>query len=66
VYDKLCRSLQDKVAVAGVVVQSFSLDMLNYAPEISAAMLRRQQAKALVSFTFPAQLSYSTRLLYFF
>lgn len=41
-------SLQTRVNIAGVHIDSFSIDELSYAPEISRAMLKRQQADALV------------------
>ncbi|HAH09142.1 MAG TPA: hypothetical protein DCL48_03470, partial [Alphaproteobacteria bacterium] len=41
--------LQERVAVAGVVVDETKLSHLAYAPEIAGAMLRRQQAQAVVS-----------------
>jgi membrane protease subunit (stomatin/prohibitin family) len=40
--------LQEKVHVAGVLVESFELSDLSYAPEIAQVMLVRQQAKAMV------------------
>ena len=45
---ELCRTLQEKVHVAGVLVESFELSDLSYAPEIAQVMLVRQQAKAMV------------------
>eukprot|EP01136_Pigoraptor_vietnamica_P012404 Opistho-1_new@3997 len=48
VYARLRDVLQEKVSQAGIAVHSVQLDTLNYAPEIAAAMLKRQQAKALV------------------
>ena len=45
---ELCRSLQEKATVAGVLIESFDLADLSYAPEIAQVMLVRQQAKALV------------------
>ncbi|GAB0490329.1 hypothetical protein MMPV_001563 [Pyropia vietnamensis] len=41
--------LQERVDVAGVRILSFQLNELSYAPEIAQAMLRRQQADALVA-----------------
>jgi len=41
--------LQDKCTIAGAEVISVTLAELNYAPEIAAAMLKKQQAAALVS-----------------
>ncbi|CAN8062903.1 unnamed protein product [Agarophyton chilense] len=40
--------LQAKCAVAGVNIVTFSINELSYAPEIAQAMLKRQQAEALV------------------
>lgn len=45
---ELVRVLQPRVATAGVTIQSVSLNELNYAPEIAAAMLKKQAAQALV------------------
>ena len=41
--------LQERVAVAGVAVDEAKLSHLAYAPEIAGAMLRRQQAAAVLS-----------------
>jgi regulator of protease activity HflC (stomatin/prohibitin superfamily) len=41
--------LQDRVTVAGVVVDETKLTHLAYAPEIAGAMLRRQQAEAVLA-----------------
>lgn len=41
--------LQERVDVAGVRILSFQLNELSYAPEIAQAMLKRQQADALVA-----------------
>ena len=43
------KELQDRLAKAGVVVQEARLSHLAYAPEIAEAMLRRQQATAIVA-----------------
>eukprot|EP01137_Pigoraptor_chileana_P035480 Opistho-2@29561 len=48
VYARLRDVLQEKVIQAGITVHSVQLDALNYAPEIAGAMLKRQQAKALI------------------
>jgi len=40
--------LQEKVAIAGIYVKSVMLNELSYAVEIAAAMLKKQQAKAIV------------------
>jgi regulator of protease activity HflC (stomatin/prohibitin superfamily) len=45
----LCRELQDRVGKAGVVVDEARLTHLAYAPEIAQAMLRRQQAEAIIA-----------------
>ena len=41
--------LQDRLAKAGVVVEEARLTHLAYAPEIAQAMLRRQQAEAVIA-----------------
>jgi len=46
---ELCALLQERCAVAGVTIISYELADLQYAPEIAAGMLVRQQAAALVS-----------------
>jgi len=40
--------LQQRVSIAGVRIDTFCIDELYYTPEISRAMLKRQQADALV------------------
>jgi regulator of protease activity HflC (stomatin/prohibitin superfamily) len=40
--------LQERVAIAGVVVDEARLSHLAYAPEIASSMLRRQQAEAVL------------------
>ncbi len=45
----LREKLQDRVHVAGVVVDEAKLSHLAYAPEIASAMLRRQQAEAILA-----------------
>ncbi len=45
----LKEKLQDRVAVAGVVIDETTLSHLAYAPEIAGAMLRRQQAEAVLA-----------------
>jgi regulator of protease activity HflC (stomatin/prohibitin superfamily) len=45
----LCHELQDRVGKAGVVVEEARLTHLAYAPEIASAMLRRQQADAVIA-----------------
>lgn len=44
----MAKALQKEVEFAGVCVTSMALNELNYAPEIASAMLRKQQAGALV------------------
>lgn len=45
----LTRELQDRLQRAGVVVEEARLTHLAYAPEIAQAMLRRQQAEAVIA-----------------
>jgi regulator of protease activity HflC (stomatin/prohibitin superfamily) len=45
----LTRELQDRLAKAGVQVEEARLTHLAYAPEIAQAMLRRQQAEAVIA-----------------
>ncbi len=45
----LREKLQDRVSVAGVVIDETKLSHLAYAPEIAGAMLRRQQAEAVLA-----------------
>jgi regulator of protease activity HflC (stomatin/prohibitin superfamily) len=45
----LTRELQDRLAKAGVRVEEARLTHLAYAPEIAQAMLRRQQAEAVIA-----------------
>jgi hypothetical protein len=49
VADALCEELQARVNLAGVKVEEAKLTHLAYAPEIAGAMLRRQQAEAVIS-----------------
>lgn len=49
VADELQAELQDRVALAGVTVDECRLTHLAYAPEIAQAMLRRQQAEAVIA-----------------
>ncbi|MGA2139151.1 MAG: SPFH domain-containing protein [Verrucomicrobiia bacterium] len=44
----LRKELQDRLAKAGVAVEEARLTHLAYAPEIAQAMLRRQQAEAII------------------
>jgi regulator of protease activity HflC (stomatin/prohibitin superfamily) len=45
----LRQELQDRLQKAGVVVEEARLTHLAYAPEIASAMLRRQQAEAVIA-----------------
>jgi len=45
----LRRELQDRLSKAGVLVEESRLTHLAYAPEIAQAMLRRQQAEAVIA-----------------
>ena len=45
----LCSELQERVGKAGVVINEARLTHLAYAPEIANAMLRRQQAEAIIA-----------------
>ena len=47
--DKLTDELNDRLSIAGIEVIEARLNYLAYAPEIAAAMLRRQQADAIIS-----------------
>jgi regulator of protease activity HflC (stomatin/prohibitin superfamily) len=49
VADSLREELQVRVQLAGVKVEEAKLTHLAYAPEIAGAMLRRQQAEAVIS-----------------
>ena len=49
VSEELRRTLMADLVVAGVTVHSARLSHLAYAPEIASAMLRRQQAEAIIS-----------------
>ena len=46
--DKLKAEIQEKTEVAGLEIMEARITHLAYAPEIAAAMLQRQQAKATV------------------
>jgi len=48
VNQRMRMSLQPLMVLAGIEVTSMCLNDLSYAPEVAAAMLKRQQAKALV------------------
>ena len=45
----LRKELQERLDKAGVVVEETRLTQLSYAPEIAQAMLRRQQAEAVIA-----------------
>ncbi|HRD29334.1 MAG TPA: SPFH domain-containing protein [Caulobacter sp.] len=47
--ERLKVDLQDRVAVAGIAIDETHLMHLAYAPEIAGAMLRRQQAEAVIA-----------------
>ena len=49
VADELRKEIQERVAKAGVEVMEARISHLAYAPEIAAAMLRRQQAGAVIA-----------------
>jgi len=49
VNDALQRQVQERLAKAGVEVDEARLNHLAYAPEIAGAMLRRQQAEAIIA-----------------
>lgn len=49
VNSELQTELNDRLAVAGIVVDEAGLTHLAYAPEIAGAMLRRQQAEAVIA-----------------
>eukprot|EP00930_Biecheleria_cincta_P096716 TRINITY_DN88523_c0_g1_i1.p1 TRINITY_DN88523_c0_g1~~TRINITY_DN88523_c0_g1_i1.p1 ORF type:complete len:281 (+),score=63.35 TRINITY_DN88523_c0_g1_i1:54-896(+) len=46
--EDMMKEVQNRVSFAGIQISSMSLNELNYAPEIAASMLRRQQAESLV------------------
>lgn len=52
VADALCAEVQVRVQLAGVRIEETKLTHLAYAPEIAGAMLRRQQAEAVISARF--------------
>jgi regulator of protease activity HflC (stomatin/prohibitin superfamily) len=49
VAEELAVELQERVAIAGVTIDECRLTHLAYAPEIAQAMLRRQQAEAVIA-----------------
>lgn len=46
---ELLEELNDRMKVAGIIVDEAGLTHLAYAPEIASAMLRRQQAEAVIA-----------------
>jgi regulator of protease activity HflC (stomatin/prohibitin superfamily) len=48
IVEKLESELQEKLGIAGITVREVRISHLAYAPEIAAAMLRRQQAEAVL------------------
>ncbi len=46
--EKLTKELQEKLAIAGIEIHEVKLSHLAYAPEIASAMLKRQQAVAVL------------------
>jgi len=49
VIEALRKELQDRLAKAGVEVEDARITHLAYAPEIAGAMLKRQQAEAVIA-----------------
>jgi regulator of protease activity HflC (stomatin/prohibitin superfamily) len=49
VISKLKKELQERFSKAGLLVEDARLTHLAYAPEIAGAMLRRQQAEAVIA-----------------
>ena len=49
VNEEMRQELQDRVKVAGIAIDECRLTHLAYAPEIAQAMLRRQQAEAVIA-----------------
>ena len=47
--DKLTEELSERLSMAGIEIVEARLNYLAYAPEIAAAMLRRQQADAIIA-----------------
>ena len=45
----LTKALQERLSHAGVIVEEARITHLAYAPEIAQAMLRRQQAEAIIA-----------------
>ena len=57
----LKKELQERLDQAGVVVEEARLTHLAYAPEIAQAMLRRQQAEAIIANAAAATLRHAVR-----
>jgi len=49
VQEQVVIALQEKCVTPGVTVVSMTINELNYAPEIASAMLKKQQAAALIA-----------------
>jgi hypothetical protein len=49
VAENLCNELQERLKIAGVEILEARISHLAYAPEIAQAMLRRQQAQAVIA-----------------
>ena len=49
VSEKMKEELQERVRVAGIAIDEARISHLAYAPEIAGAMLRRQQAQAIIA-----------------
>ncbi len=49
VSEALKKEIQERVALAGVVIDEARINHLSYAPEIAHAMLQRQQAEAIIA-----------------
>jgi regulator of protease activity HflC (stomatin/prohibitin superfamily) len=49
VNEELTKQLQERLGCSGVVIQEARISHLAYAPEIAGAMLRRQQAQAVIA-----------------
>ena len=47
--EQLVRTLNDRLAMAGITVTEARINYLAYSPEIAAVMLRRQQADAIIA-----------------
>ena len=47
--DRLVKTLNDRLSMAGIHVVEARINYLAYAPEIAAVMLRRQQADAIIA-----------------